>query len=497
MTLIALVLLCAQETAQVSPGYCLDLFVDRPGIAELTGEILARPRAADLESARALVAPGLIREIAEVREFLLRVPEGAGEREHAAALLATGLFEYVVPNWRVYPLGTTPNDPLFGSQWHHQTIHSEAAWDWVTDTSTVIAAFTDTGVDLGHPDLAASLVPGYNTVEHLAQVNGGTIQDIHGHGTCVAGTIGAIGNNGIGVAGVCWNVKLMPIRVSNSSSGSSTIADLEEGARWAAENGAKTVSASYTGVETPSLDVTGAYIRSLGSLYFYAADNYNQNHSSFDWANVIVVAATDQSDAKAWFSSYGLAIDCAAPGVDIWCTTLGGGYGPASGTSFSTPMTNGVAATIYAIHPYLGPAEIEERLYRGCDDLGAPGEDNIFGRGRVNLEGAVLAAATGDLDLAVANLVAGQTATFSVTGAAPGGNVWFAYSTAGTALTVVPQASVLLALDAPKLLGASTANGAGAASLARQVPAGAGGLSVWLQAVQVGATSNLLAATVN
>lgn len=492
----AILLLCAAQ-APVSSDYCLSLFVDRPGVTELSGELLARPHAADLATARALIAPELLREIEVVREFLLRAPEGVAERDYAATLLSTGLFEYVVPNWTVYPAGTTPNDPLFGNQWHHQTIHSEAAWDWVTDTSNVIAAFTDTGVDLNHPDLAASLVPGYNTVENLPQSQGGTIQDINGHGTHVAGTIGAIGNNGLGVAGVCWNVKLMPIRVSNSSSGGSTIADLEEGARWAAENGAKTVSASYTGVQTPSLDVTGAYVRSLGALYFYAADNYNQNHSSFDWLNVIVVAATDQADAKAWFSSYGTAIDCAAPGVDIWSSSLGGGYGGSSGTSFSTPMTNGVAAMIYSIHPWLTPAEVEERLYRGCTDLGAPGEDVIFGRGRVDLEGAVLAAASGDLALSATPLIAGQNLTLSAAGAPSGAQVWFVYSLAGTALTQVPQAQVLLALDAPVLLGAAVTSSGGVAALTRRVPGGAQGMSVWLQALRLGDASNFLAETVN
>lgn len=496
MTLCSLLMLLpAPQAPAVTTDYCLSLFVDRPGITELSGTILARPHPEALEAAAALLAPDLVRAIPEVREFLARVPEGVAEREWAAALLATGWFEYVVPNWIVYPLNT-PNDPDFPNQWHHQTIRSQAGWDWITDTSSVIAAFTDTGVDLTHPDLAASLVPGYNTVEDLPQVQGGTIQDINGHGTCVAGTIGAIGNNGLGVTGVCWNVKLMPIRVSNQSSGGSTIADLEEGARWAAENGAKTVSASYTGVQTPSLDVTGAYVRSLGALYFYAADNYNQNHSSFDWANVIVVAGTDQSDAKAWFSSYGTAIDCAAPGVDILCPTLGGGYAPASGTSFSTPMTNGVAATIYAVNPFLTPEEVEERLYRGCDDLGAPGEDTTYGRGRINLEGAVIQALSGDMTLAVGHLFAGQTASFTVTGAAPGAPVWFAYS-ASTAVTHIPQAGVALALAAPTLLGSALANGGGSATLLRAIPLGAQGRTAWFQAARIGETSDFFSAVVN
>lgn len=490
-----LLLLAAPQNASFAPEQSLQLFVDRPGQTELSGRLIARPRSADLESARDLVGARSIRFFPEVREFVVQVPEGLEDRHYAEELLATGFFEYVVPDWIVYPLNT-PNDPLYNSQWHHATIQSAAAWDLITDASAVISAFTDTGVDLNHADLAARLIPGYNAVEDKPQSQGGTIQDINGHGTMVAGTIGAIGNNSLGVAGVCWDVQLMPVRVSNDPGGGAYLSDLEEGARWAVENGAKTISASYTGVQNTSVSTTGTYVRSLGGLYFYAADNYGQNHSGFDWPDVVVVGATDWTDTKTGWSSYGVAVDCVAPGQDILTTTLGGGYNYVSGTSFSTPMTNAVAAMIWAANPYLDSLTVEARLYDGCDDLGAAGEDNLYGRGRVNLYKAVTEAVTGSMSLVVTNLVSGNLANFSVTGAKPNGNVYLAYSTQGAGITDLPQMHTTIGLVAPQLLAALHANGAGLATLNRLVPGVAAGLSVRLMAVEQGNGSNVHAAVI-
>jgi subtilisin family serine protease len=496
MTLTSLLLLLALPQGQAATSeQSLKLFVDRPGITELSGRLIARPLAQELAAAEALVQSSLLRFEPAVREFILQVPEGKDDRGYAAELLATGLFEYVTPDWIVYPLNT-PNDVLYGSQWHHATIQSAAAWDWLTDASSVISAFTDTGVDLNHPDLAARLISGYNAVEDKPQSQGGTIQDINGHGTMVAGTIGAIGNNSIGVAGVCWNVQLMPIRVSNDAGGGAYLSDLEQGARWAVDNGAKTISASYTGVENPSIGTTGTYVRSQGGLYFYAADNYNQNHSSFDWPDVVVVGATDSTDNKAWFSSYGLAVDCSAPGQDILTTLLGGGYGFVSGTSFSTPMTNAVAAMIWAANPYLNSLTVEARLYDGCDDLGAPGDDNIYGRGRVNLQKAVIEAVTGSMVLSISNLVSGSTANITVTGAKSNGVVYLAYSTAGTGILDVPSAGTTVAILAPQLLAVTHANVAGIVNLNRFVPGSAAGLSIHVMALEPGNGSNFVAAVI-
>lgn len=491
MTFIPLLLLAAPQQAGVSPEECLALFVHRPGHTELSGRVIARPLADGVEAARALLGEQVLHEFAEVREFVATVPAGNADADYARMLLASGLFEYVTPDWIVYPVGN-PNDPFFGNQWHHATMNSAAAWDWITDATPIVAAFTDTGVDLNHPDLAASLVSGFNAVEDLPQSQGGSIQDINGHGTLVAGTIGAIGNNASGLAGVCWQVGLMPCRVSNDPGGGAYLSDLEQAARWAVDNGAKTISASYTGVQNASIDTTGSYVRSQGGIYVYAADNYNQNHGGFDWADVVVSGATDWTDNKAYFSSYGRAVDCAAPGQDIWTTGLGGGYYPVSGTSFSTPMTNGALALMWAANPYLTSWEVEQRLYAGCEDLGAPGEDDVYGHGRIDLERAVIEAVTGSLDLSVNNLMGGLTASLTATGATPGARVWFVYSLSGTAITDVPQIHATIALSAPALLGSAIANGAGVATLQRFVPQSASGLMPTFMAAEDGNGSNFM-----
>ncbi len=474
------------------------LFVNEPGRHELSGRMIARPVQDDpaaRAAARAEVESWLLHEYPEVDELILQVPAGLDENAFAAQLLASGDWEYVHPDWICYPLGN-PNDPNFGNQWHHVNMDSAQAWDLITAAPGRIAAYTDTGVDLNHPDLAASLVPGYNAVENLAQAAGGTMQDINGHGTLVAGCIGAIGNNGIGVAGACWDISLMPIRVSNDPGGGAYLSDLTEGARWAIENGSKTVSTSYTGVQDPSIQTTGAYIRSLDGLYFYAADNYGSNHSSFDWADVVIVGATDQGDNLAWFSSYGLAVDMVAPGVDIWSTTLGHGYGGASGTSFATPLANGVASLAWAANPYLSSYEMEDALYRGCDDLGAPGNDSTFGWGRANLNLTVRAALEGNMVLIVPTLTGGSNATFYVNAGPPNTTIFLAYSLAGEGLYDIPALNAVLGIASPVEAAHGASNGIGRVNFTRNIPSGGSGLTVWFQAVAQGATSNIEMTTI-
>ncbi len=446
-------------------------------------------------AARAEVQDWVVHEYAEVDELILDVPEGLDENSFAAQLMASGEWEYVHPDWICYPINT-PNDTYFGSQWHHTTMQSEAAWDTITAGGSYIAAWTDTGVDTDHPDLVGHLLPGYNAVDRLTEAQGGDIEDINGHGTLTGGCIGASGNNGQGVAGCVWDVQLLPVRVSNFSNGGAYYSDLEAGARWAAENGARTISASYSGVNNTSIQTTGAYCRSLGALYFYAADNSNNNHSTFDWADVIVVGATDQNDNKASFSSYGLAVDLTGPGVDVWTTKMGGGYGGASGTSLSTPLANGVASLMWAANPYLDSYQVEARLYGSCDDIGAAGEDNVFGHGRLNIANAVEAALQGDMDLTAPTLSGGSSATFTVSGAPASSMVYLGYSLSGYGMTDIGPLGTVMGIDNPQQAAASASDGAGNASMSASVPNAASGLTVWIQAVAAGDTSDVEVRTI-
>jgi subtilisin family serine protease len=377
-------------------------YEERPGQVEFSGQLIVRPRqdlsAGDRARALAMLEGRVARSYATVDEFVVEcdpaprsAARGFAENELSLRLMQTGLFQYAVPNWTVYPLAT-PNDPQYGSQWHHPQIGSPAAWDLFTGTSNYIAAFTDTGIDLTHPDLASKRVPGFNAVDGVAEVNGGQVNDLHGHGTHVAGCGAATGNNGVGVAGVNWNCRIMMVRVSNSSGGGAAYDWLMNGARWAIENGAKSVSTSYSGIDYEPLQTTGAYIRSIGGLYLYAAGNDNRNLSWFDWPDVIVVGASTYGDAKAGFSAYGTAVDVFAPGVDILSSCNGGGYCFASGTSMATPVCNGVVSMIWSANPNLTPEAVETILETTATDLGTPGEDSYWGFGRVNVAAGVQAA---------------------------------------------------------------------------------------------------------
>lgn len=362
-------------------------FVEVKGVQEFTGEMIVRPKQdlspADRTSATTRLQPFALRHYDETDEFIVRVPLGLSESQYASMLIETGQYQYAEPNWRVYPV-RNPNDAQFGGQWHHPTIRTPQAWDLHTGETGFITAYTDTGVDLDHPDLVNLLVPGYNSVDQIRQVDGGRVDDINGHGTHVAGIGAAQANNSIGVAGVGWGFRIMMVRVTNSSGGGSSIDYLTRGARWAVENGAKTISASYSGVDSSAIQTTGNYIKSRGGLYLYAAGNDGRNLSGFDHADVIVVGATDRGDVKASFSAYGRAVDVFSPGVNILATFNGGGYGTLSGTSMATPMANGVAALIWSSNPRLVPAQVETLLFTTCRDLGNAGNDDYWGWGRVD-----------------------------------------------------------------------------------------------------------------
>jgi len=399
------------------------LYVATPGVLEFTGQMIVRPRqdlyavtnprpdasperswvpvagqkAAAVESAdpaRARIIDQVIEHFGEVDEYIVQVPAGHTENTYAQVLMATGDYEYVTPNWLCYTTETVPNDPNFGDSWQHINVESARAWDIFTGNSSTIIAIADTGADLNHPDLAPRWVSGFNSQQNLAQVNGGNVEDDHGHGTFVAGCAAATGNNGTQVVGMGWNFSVMPIRVTPpGAGGSSSSADLDQAARWAADNGATVVNTSFSGVDGANVQTTGAYCKARGTLSFRSAGNDNRNLSGFDHADVVVVGASTQSDTKASFSAFGLGVDLTGPGVGVRSTTNGGGQGTSSGTSFSSPIAAGIGAMIAASNPTLDIDDVEQILFDTCDDIGVPGEDNTFGHGRVNLFQAMLAAA--------------------------------------------------------------------------------------------------------
>ena len=243
-----------------------------------------------------------------------------------AELKSNPAVAYAEPNW-IYHAEAVPNDPRYSQTYGLPKIQAPQAWDVTTGSAAVTVAVTDTGISSGHPDLAPNMVAGAN------YVTGGpnTSLDYNGHGTHVAGTIGARGNNGIGVAGVNWNVHLMPLRVLNGG-GSGTNADIANAfASTCSTHPAQIVNASLggTGYSTTMRD---AIANCPGVLFVVAAGNDGTNNDSTphypcnygaapdNLPNVICVAATDQNDNLASFSNYGASVDLAAPGVGTTST---------------------------------------------------------------------------------------------------------------------------------------------------------------------------------
>ncbi len=345
-----------------------------------------------MNEARQRIAPSLREAYMDIDMHSVKVAQGITPEIAAQALMETGDYEYVSMDWICYPTDTTPNDSLFNNQWHHAAnrIDSVGAWDFTQGSPTTIIGVCDSGVDLDHPDLAAALVPGYNAVNNLAQVDGGNVNDdLNGHGTLVAGSAAAIGNNGIGVAGVGWNFGIMPIRVSNLSSGTAFLSEILEGARWASDNGAYTSNCSFGGAEDAATRSTGGHIRLEGHLLVFSAGNDGLANQVNDWENVTIVGASTQSDNWASWSHTGVGVDCIAPGVSIRSTNRTGGYSQTTGTSFSAPITAGALMLVHDANPALTADEVEFTLLNSCDDKQAVGEDNQTGWGRINVAQAV------------------------------------------------------------------------------------------------------------
>jgi len=324
----------------------------------------------------------------QVHMLVVDLPPGAA-RAAETALRRSARFQLVQPE-SLHEPSFVPNDPLLPSEWHLSKIEAFAAWDLVTGGSVPIAIL-DSGVDAAHPDLAGKLVPGWNCYDDNADTS-----DVYGHGTQVAGSAAAAGNNGLGVAGPALASPIMPMRVTGTNGWASDSAIIR-GLTWAADHGARVANLSFAGIHsTPAILSAAQYFMSKGGLVTASAGNYGTDDGSPDTPYVVSVPATAGDDSKASWSSYGRYVDVAAPGVGVYTTLRGGAWGSASGTSFSAPVTAGVIALIFAANPSLTPQEAEAVLEANADDLGEPGFDTFFGWGRVNAFRAVSAAlATG------------------------------------------------------------------------------------------------------
>jgi subtilisin family serine protease len=397
------------------------------------GELLVKFAAADVKSGRAFsrraharMGATVIREFPTLGWQLVRLPGNYTVEDAIKHYLAQPGVEAAQPNY-LYRLAATPNDPryLSGEQYGLAKIGAPAAWDVSTGSTSVVVAVIDTGIKYTHEDLQANVwtnpgetpgngidddANGYVDDIHGADTrnNDGDPADDHGHGTHVAGTIGAAGNNGLGVAGVNWNVRLMGVKLFDAA-GVATTANAVAALQYVTMMRGRGVNvrvsnSSWGGPpeapdDDPALRAAFRAAGEAGILNVVAAGNSGRDTdaqpffpASFAVTNLVSVAASDGSDLRAPFSNYGAtSVDLAAPGVSILSTVINSGkYGTSSGTSMAAPHVAGAAALLAAHNPALSAASLKATLMNTVDQLPQWSGITVSG-GRLNVAAALAA----------------------------------------------------------------------------------------------------------
>jgi thermitase len=278
-----------------------------------------------------------------------------------------------------------PDDPGYPDQYGLESIRAPYGWETTTGSASITIAVLDTGVDASHPDLAGKVLAGYDFVNDDADP-----ADDNGHGTHVAGIAAAQTDNGTGVAGVSWGARIMPVKVLNASS-FGTYADVAQGIIWAVDNGAAILNLSLGGAaESEAVADAVDYADARDVLVVAAAGNTGSPTVLFParLPKVVAVAATDETDARATLSNYGPEIDVAAPGIAIYSTDLGGGYGDRSGTSMSTAFVSGLAALI-AGEIGSDPDAVRGAIEGTALDIAPAGRDDFTGYGLIQADAAL------------------------------------------------------------------------------------------------------------
>lgn len=413
------------------------------------GEVLVKYKNGTASEAARLVNnqfnAEVLQEFPEIGWQLIKLPDGVTVEQALASFSGFSDVETVQPNY-IYKLAAIPNDPQYGSLWGMTRIGAPTAWDSSTGSSSVIAAIIDTGTRITHEDLAANnwINAGEIAGNSLDDDNNGCVDDINGcdfarndgvpedeydHGAHVAGTIGAVGNNAKGVAGVNWNIRLMHLKIYDAA-GNSTAAKIIQAygyirtMKLRGENVVVTNN-SYGGCpEACSFDpATKDAIDSVGDvgiLNVFAAGNSGSNNdvtaffpASYDSPSILVVGGSDSNDNRVF--NYGAnSVDLAAPGTGILSTVRFNdtAYGTKSGTSMATPHVTGAAALLNARWGLTG-ASLKATLMNNVTQLPQFNGFNKTG-GRLNLAAAIQNPVTCTFNISGSNQIPAAGGVFSI-----------------------------------------------------------------------------------
>jgi serine protease len=280
------------------------------------------------------------------------------------------------------------SDPYRTKQWEFTRLHIATAWQSTTGAGVTVAVL-DTGVDATQPDLAGQVLPGFDAIAG----GGSADSDPNGHGTHVAGVIAADTGNNIGISAIAPNSKILPVRVLGPN-GEGYMSAAASGIVYAADNGAQVINMSFDSpAQVDAVSTAIAYARSKGVVVVAAAGNDRKAGSPVSYPaatdGVIAVAATDQAEHVATFSTAGSYVDLAAPGTDILSTWPGGKFVTMSGTSMAAPHVAAIAALLLAKDPTLTPDLVERVMEQSALDRGPTGRDDDYGYGRVDATAAL------------------------------------------------------------------------------------------------------------
>ncbi|MGH8865245.1 MAG: S8 family serine peptidase, partial [Burkholderiales bacterium] len=263
------------------------------------GRILVQPRSGlSLAELDKIVKPHGGRRgqvIQKINVHVIELPPQANAFGVAAALSKNRHLKFAELDGALAP-ALYPSDPYYASSWHLPKIGAQTAWDY-TQGAGVTIAILDTGVDTTHPDLQSQIVPGWNFYD-----NNNNVADVLGHGTAVAGTAAAVGNNSIGVASVSFRSKIMPMRITDAQ-GYGYYSLMAQAIITAADNGARVANISFLGVSLSStVDSAAQYMRSKGGVVVVSGGNTGALRTDPPLSSLTVVSATDSADARASFS---------------------------------------------------------------------------------------------------------------------------------------------------------------------------------------------------
>jgi len=340
--------------------------------------------------------------------YKLLIDNGTDIKQAVDVLRSEPDVVYAEPDY-LARYASVPNDPSYSMQWGLEKVSVEAAWNHTFGSNNVTIAIIDSGIALSHEDLEPNIwtnpgetpnngtdddnngfiddISGWNFIDSTNDV-----QDITGHGTMVAGIAAARSNNALGIAGVCGNCRIMPVKVSQVS-GFANYSDIASGIYYAVDKGAQIINLSLGGyADSITLKEAIDYANSRNVIVIAGAGNDNSSDPFYPaaYADVLAVAASDADDIKTVSSNFGEWVNITAPGQDILTTSLSG-YSNVTGTSFSTPFVSGAAGLLLSLNPQWTAAMVRAQIVNTSDDINSQNPDHfdLLGTGRLNIETSI------------------------------------------------------------------------------------------------------------